>query len=136
AQERADDLDRRLAANEQVLRITTNRAETAEANLAAAAAAQAELQADFDAVNGELTQANADRAALSAQLDDAEYRASAAETRAAESESYAAGLAASNAALHDCLSTHQQALYYTTLDAWGSVAAPMQDAAAICFQEV
>jgi hypothetical protein len=136
AQDHAADAERQLAANQQALNITTNRAETAEAKLQAATAQQAQLQDDLDAVNSELTEANADRAALTTQLNDAEYRASAAETRAQESDAYAANLASTNDALHGCLNLHQQALYYSTLDAWGSVATPMQDAAASCYQQV
>jgi hypothetical protein len=136
AQDHSSDLERQLAANQQALKITTNRAETAEANVQAATAQQAELQSDLDAVNAELTEANADRAALTSQVNDAESRASAATARADESDAYAASLASTVDALHGCLDMHQQALYYTTLDAWGSVAAPMQAAAASCYQEV
>ncbi len=136
AQDHAAELERRLTANEQVVRITNERAETAEAATAAAAAAlsderseRAEIQADLDAINADLTVANADRAALSAEL----Y---AAQARADESDAVAAGLASNIESLHDCLNVHQQALYYTSLDNWGPVAAPMQSAASSCFSEL
>lgn len=136
AQDRAAELERRLTANEQVVRITNERAETAEAATAAAAAAlseerseRAEVQADLDAINADLTAANADRAALSAEV----Y---AAQARADESEALAAGLASNIESLRDCLNVHQQALYYTSLDNWGPVAAPMQSAASSCFSQL
>jgi hypothetical protein len=136
ARDQAAELQRRLGANEQVMRITNERAETAEAATAAAEAAlaeersaRAEIQADLDAINAELTAANADRAALTAEL-------SAAQARADESDAVAAGLASSIESLRGCLDVHQQALYYTSLDNWGPVAAPMQSAASTCFSEM
>ncbi len=136
AQDHAAELERRLTANEQVVRITNERAATAEAATAAAAAAlsderseRAEIQADLDAINADLTVANADRAALSAEL----Y---ATQARADESDAVAAGLASNIESLRDCLNVHQQALYYTSLDNWGPVAAPMQSAASSCFSEL
>lgn len=135
-QDHVAELERRLSANEQVARITNERAESAEAATAAAEAAlneernaRAEVQADLDAINGELTTANADRAALTAEL----Y---AAQARADESEALAASLSSSIDSMNDCLNVHQQALYYTSLDNWGPVAAPMQSAASSCFSEL
>ena len=127
--ERTAALEQRLQAGEQVLQITTGRAETLEAALKDERAERAEFQTDLDAINAELTEANADRAALRAQV-------AAAESRAAKSDAAAAGLRADIVALHNCLNVHQQALYYTTLDNWGLLAAPMQDAASSCFEQI
>lgn len=135
AQNRADALERQVEANAQVLRITSDRVDSAQAELAAAAAERASFQADYDAIDGELTQANADRAALRIEVGSAQAEASAAQAKAAQSAAYASSLSASVDALHDCLAVHQQALYYTSLSDWGLVAAPMQDAALRCFEE-
>ncbi len=136
ARERGDDLDRRLVANEQVLRITTNRADTADAVLGEQRAERADFQVDLDAMNSALTEANADRAALRAQLSQAEAQSSGAKERAAASDARAASLAISVDALYGCLKIHQQALYYTTLDNWGLLATAMQEAAVSCYQDL
>lgn len=128
AQARTDELTRQLEASAQVLRITTDRADSTQSALSAAQAERADFQSDYDAIDTELTQANADRAALRGQI-------AVAQARAEKSEANAAALAANIEAVRDCLDVHQQALYYTTLDSWGFVAAPMQDAAYNCFQQ-
>lgn len=129
AQERADGLDRLVGANEQVRRITVSRAETAEVALDEQRVERAEFQADLDAINSALTEANAERAALHARLGEAERQAAASDARAAS-------LATSVEALRGCLGVHQQALYYSTLDNWGLLATAMQESAVSCYQEL
>ena len=133
---RFDDLDRRLAAAEQLTGITTRRAEAAEASLTEQQAVRAQLQRDLDAINGDLTQANADRAALRVQLQDAQAQATTSRAQAAASQAQAGNLAATADALRSCLEVHKQALYYTTLDNWGMLAIAMQGVAANCAAEL
>lgn len=129
SQERVDDLDRRAAAYEQMVGITTRRAEAAEASLEEQRAERARFQLDLDAMNSELTQANADRAALRAQLRESQ-------TLLVSSQASATDLEGTAAQLRSCLAVHEQALYYTTLENWGLLAVAMQDAAASCAAEL